>query len=106
MKTSSISYMICVAMLLTVACKNEYTDPSRVQQDLAFSSPRALTGVAVGLQRIYTAGRASSLYNVVTANAFVTNEVFLLNAGNIPELQLTTGGGSVDGTNTILAGLW
>jgi hypothetical protein len=46
------------------------------------------------------------MFNSVAANGFVTNELRLLNSGNIPELQLSTGGSTVDGTNTILFNLW
>jgi hypothetical protein len=60
----------------------------------------------VGLQRSYTAGRASSLFNKITADGFITKQFFIVNRGNVPEDQLERGGGFVDGTNTILAGLW
>jgi len=88
------------------SCNKDYIDPARAPEDEALTSSNGLTGVAVGLQRVYTAGRASSLYNRVTANGFVTDELILRNAGNVPELQLSVGGGTIDGTNTILAGLW
>ncbi|HEY0053739.1 MAG TPA: RagB/SusD family protein, partial [Pedobacter sp.] len=65
-----------------------------------------LTAIAVGLQRTYTTGLTSQIYTTVTANGLTSNELRLLNSGNIPELQLTTGGGSVDGTNTLLASIW
>lgn len=87
-------------------CKEEFTNPSSANQSQVFSTAQGLTGVVVGLQRVYTAGMGSSIYTTVTANGFTTNELILLNAGNIPELQLSTGGGSVDGTNTVLSGLW
>lgn len=99
-------YTLVILFLALSACNKEYQDPSRATEDVIFSSPKGLTGVAVGLQRVYTAGRASSLFNSVTANGFVTNELFLVNPGNIPELQLYTGGQTIDGTNTVLAGLW
>ncbi|HEY1024078.1 MAG TPA: RagB/SusD family protein, partial [Sphingobacteriaceae bacterium] len=106
-QTIKISSYILIALLpLMPACDKEYTDPSRATEEAVFSSAKGLTGVAIGLQRVYTAGRASSLFNSVTANGFVTNELFLVNPGNIPELQLSTGGATVDGTNTILGGLW
>jgi hypothetical protein len=43
---------------------------------------------------------------VVTADAFLTNQVSILNQGNTAEYQLFLGAGSIDGTNTILGGLW
>ncbi|MGJ1267311.1 RagB/SusD family nutrient uptake outer membrane protein [Sphingobacterium spiritivorum] len=93
-------------ILLVTACSKEYMDPSRADNNTALGTPQGLTAVAIGLQRVYTLGRTSVLFNSVTANGFVTNELKLLNAGNIPELQLSTGGSAVDGTNTILANLW
>jgi hypothetical protein len=36
----------------------------------------------------------------------VTKEIHVLNPGNLAEFQLETGGTAVDGTNTMLAGLW
>jgi starch-binding outer membrane protein, SusD/RagB family len=98
--------VVATALLGTASCKKDYTDPSRATEEAVFSSARGLTGVATGLQRVYTAGRASSLYNQVTADGFTTNQLLILNVGNLAEAQLNTGAGSVDGTNTILAGLW
>lgn len=89
-----------------VACKKDFTNPNAATQTETFSSDRAATAVAAGLQRQYTAGAASSLYALVDANGFVTNELLLRNAGNIPELQLSTGGSAVDATNTVLYNVW
>jgi len=98
---------ICIiSTLLAASCKKDYTSPSAAQEDDVFTSTQAVTAVAVGLQRIYSSGRAGSLYNLVTANGFTTNELLLRNEGNVPENQLNTGGGTVDGTNTVLGNLW
>ncbi len=94
------------AVMLTSGCKKDYNNPNAATDVQVFSSTRGLTGVAIGLQRQYALGRAGSLYNIVTANGFVTNELFLVNPGNLPEAQLSAGGGSVDATNTVLANIW
>ena len=94
------------AVLLFQSCKKNYTNPNAATEEQVFSSPQGLTGVAVGLQRVYTAGRASSLYNRVTINGLITKEMSVLNQGNTGEYQLSLGGGSVDGTNTLMSGLW
>jgi hypothetical protein len=99
-------YLAAFCLLITISCKKNYINPSAATDAQVFSSPKGLTGVATGLQRVYSAGRASSLYNLVTADAFLTNQVSILNQGNTSEYQLFLGGGSVDGTNTILGGLW
>lgn len=95
-----------LTVTLITSCKKNFTDPNRATSDKVFASPAGLTGVSIGLQRVYALGRASSLYNVISINGFVTKELRLLNQGNLPEFQLSTGGATVDGTNTMLAGLW
>ncbi|RZK66520.1 MAG: RagB/SusD family nutrient uptake outer membrane protein, partial [Pedobacter sp.] len=97
--------------LLTVAssissCKKDFEDPSRASVDVALGSSQALSAVAVGIQRTYTLNRTGVLFNAVAAAGFAGNELRLLNTGNIPELQLSTGGNAVDGTNTILFNMW
>ena len=87
-------------------CKKDYTDPSRANDDLALTSQRGLTGVAVGLQRVYTLGRGSTLYNLVTINGLTTNELIVVNTGNTSEVQLATGGTAVDGNHAMLTTFW
>jgi len=100
-------YLLLLAVLIqTTSCKKDYTDPTKVPQDAALTTARGLTGVVTGLQRVYTAGRAGSLYNQVTADGFVTKLLNIINQGNTAEYQLYLGGNSVDGTNTILASFW
>jgi hypothetical protein len=98
--------LMATCLLSQTSCTKDFTNPSAVPNEQAFSSPQAMTGVAIGLQRLYTAGRGSSLYNRISIDALVTNQVIVLNQGNTSEFQLQLGAGSVDGTNTILGGLW
>jgi starch-binding outer membrane protein, SusD/RagB family len=101
------TYILLAALVIqTTACKKDYTDPSRAAQDKALTTPAGLTGVAVGLQRAYTAGRASSLYNLITVDGMVTRQLVIVNQGNTAEYQLYLGGNQVDGTNTVLASFW
>ncbi|MGN7987190.1 RagB/SusD family nutrient uptake outer membrane protein [Pedobacter sp. 22226] len=97
----TLSLALCLA-----SCTKEYQDPSRAKTDVALGSQQGLTAVAIGLQRVYTLSRTGVMFSSIAANGFVTNELRLLNSGNIPELQLSTGGSAVDGTNTILFNLW
>src|SRR5947209_12766910 len=89
-----------------LSCTKDYVNPGAATDQEVFSSSQGLTGVAIGLQRVYTAGRASSLYNKVALDGLLTNQLIVLNQGNTSEYQLQLGGGSVDPTNTIVAGLW
>jgi hypothetical protein len=110
MKRISAIYKSAVAMFLfsslIVSCKKDYVDPSRATEDQVFSSPKGLTGVVVGLQRVYTAGRASSLYTGVSINGLTTNELFVVNTGNQSELEIQTGGTTVTGNNSMLTTFW
>ncbi|PWS27782.1 RagB/SusD family protein [Pedobacter yonginense] len=109
LRNNTSKYLTCVALsciLFSSSCTKEYQDPARAKTDVALTTQQGLTAVAIGLQRVYTLTRTGVMFNSIAANGFVTNELALLNAGNIPELQLSTGGSSVDGTNTILFNLW
>ena len=93
-------------MIGAISCKKDFVNPNGAPEDQVFTSARGMTAAAIGLQRTYAFSRAGTVFNTVTANGFVTNELILINAGNIPELQLSTGGATVDGTNAILANIW
>jgi starch-binding outer membrane protein, SusD/RagB family len=103
---ASLYFLLAMTILFDSACTKDYTNPSAVPEAKAFSSPQAMTGAAIGLQRLYTAGRGSSLYNKIALDGLLTNQLVVLNQGNTAEYQLQQGSGSVDGTNTILGGLW
>src|SRR3982751_3023642 len=106
-QTIKIAYgFMAVILLFGSSCTKDYVNPGAATDEQVFSSPQGLTGVAVGLQRVYTAGRGSSLYNRVTMDGLLTSQMVVINQGNTSEYQLQLGGGSVDGTNTIVAGLW
>ncbi len=102
----SIYGLTAIMLLSQTSCKKNYVNPNAATDVQVFSSALGLTGVATGLQRIYAAGRASSLYNRITINGLLTKELVVLNQGNTGEYQLQLGAGSVDGTNTLCAGLW
>jgi hypothetical protein len=110
MKISNNNIFILImgvcTLVVPASCKKDYKNPNAATGQEVFSSPQGLTGVAIGLQRLYTAGRASSLYNKVSINGLLTNELVVLNQGNTSEYQLQLGGSSVDPTNTMILGLW
>lgn len=109
MKKNQLTIFLLTAALFTLlaaGCKKDFDNPNQATAEETFASDRAATAVAVGLQRVYSVTAASTLYALVNANGFVTNELLLRNAGNIPELQLWTGGSAVDGTNTVLNNVW
>jgi starch-binding outer membrane protein, SusD/RagB family len=110
MKNNIIKIVMIAALISTAVvqsgCKKNYTNPNAATDEQVFSSPVGLTGVVVGLQRVYTLGRGSNLYNSFTVNGLTTNELFVVNTGNTSEVQLATGGTSVDGNNATLTTYW
>jgi hypothetical protein len=102
----SLFSVAIVALITSAGCKKDFTDPTKATEDQVFSSAKGLTGVVVGLQRVYTAGRGSSEYNSISINGLITNELFVVNTGNTAEVQLQTGGTAVDPTHTMLATYW
>lgn len=106
MKSQLLILTGLIALFTATSCKKDFVNPSAATADQVFSSPQGLTGVAIGLQRSYTSGRSSSLYNKISIDGLLTNQLIVLNQGNTSEYQLQLGGTSVDGTNTMLGGLW
>ena len=98
--------LIVLAALGGVGCKKDFTDPNRATDEQVFSSAKGLTGVVTGLQRVYTLGRGSTLYNLITINGLTTNELISVNTGNTAEEQLKTGGNAVDGNHSMLTTFW
>src|SRR5262245_52196215 len=101
-----ISFALLLVIAVGSSCKKNFVDPGKPTDANVFSSPKTMTSVAVGLQRVYSLGRAASLYNRVVIDAFTTYQYNILNQGNTAEYQLYLGAAAVDGTNTIIAALW
>src|SRR4051812_15459182 len=98
--------LMASALLFLAGCKKDYVDPNHATEDQVFSTPKGLIGVATGLQRVYTLGLGSTLYNLITVNGLTTNELIVVNTGNTAEVQLAGGGTLVDGNNAILTTFW
>lgn len=109
MKLNFLKLPIAILLLIAVtvvSCKKNYIDPSAASEEELFNSVKGLTVVSIGLQKVYTLGRASSIYNTITVNGLLTNELFVVNAGNTSELLLEQGGTAVDPANPIIATFW
>jgi len=110
MKNKNIKTITLAALLgltfLQVSCKKDYVNPNAASENQVFNTPSGLTGVAVGLQRVYTLGRAGNEYNLITINGLTTNELIVVNTGNTAEVQLAAGGTAVDGNHSMLTTYW
>ena len=108
MKKLLILTTTLVTLLSAVSCQQaEYLNPSTISQSQAVSSPDGLITLCNGLQYRYSTGGALSvLYNTAAGAGLTTRELNVLNAGNIEELNLQTGGGSVTNGNGVVRNLW
>lgn len=110
MKLYHIKYTTCFALaavtMLSVACKKDYTDPNRAAADNVIRSASGLTNLAIGVHRAYSAGRAGSIYNLITTDGFLTKQLNIINQGNTAEYQFFLGGDRVDATNTMVLSFW
>ncbi len=109
MLNNILKLKICVAIIILVistGCKREYIDPNRVSDKDALTTDRGLTATAIGLQRTYTIGRGSPVYNSFSINGLVTNELIVMNTGNAAEVLLQAGGSNVDLANPMLRSHW
>ncbi|QHS60548.1 RagB/SusD family nutrient uptake outer membrane protein [Chitinophaga agri] len=102
----SRSFLAGLLLLTAASCKKEYADPSGPSYDQAISSPNALADLTVGLQNWYTANRTSIIYTSIATGSLLTNETYVVNAGNADEGQLNAGGASLQNTNAVVTGMW
>src|SRR5688572_25978903 len=100
------SFTLAAVLMLTVACKKDYTDPNRAEAEGVHKSASGLTNLVTGVHRAYSAGRASSVYNLITTDGFLTRQLNIINQGNTAEYQFFLGGDRVDGTNTMVLSFW
>lgn len=110
MQFKTIKYTTCfvlaAAMLLSVSCKKDYTDPNKAQADAVVKSSVGLTSLVIGIHRTYTATRAGSIYNLITTDGFLTKQLLIVNQGNTAEYQFYLGSDKVLNTNSVVISFW
>ncbi|QEC42551.1 RagB/SusD family nutrient uptake outer membrane protein [Pseudobacter ginsenosidimutans] len=100
------TYALALLVVAATGCKKDFTNPNETPSDVVFKNPITAASAAVGIQRTYTAGQASTFFAAIDANGLTTNELILLNPGNVGENQFSKGGINVDGTNNVLTNIW
>jgi starch-binding outer membrane protein, SusD/RagB family len=89
-----------------LGCDKEFVDPSRPDVDEVFGNRDGVVGVSNGLQSLWSVGRQSPVYAIITANGFSTQELRILNVGNVDEAELSLGGATLTPKNGVLRNLW
>ena len=88
------------------SCKKEYINPSTASTPSVITTSDGLMNLCAGLQRRYTIGRQSPVYNAPIGGAFSVYALNTLNAGNLAEAAAQTGKGALQANNSIVTQLW
>jgi starch-binding outer membrane protein, SusD/RagB family len=94
------------AIVSISSCNKEYVNPSAGSVPSVTANVDALINLCAGMQRRFTVGRQSPLYNAPIGGAFGVYALNTLNAGNITEAALQAGKGAVQPGNSTVTQLW
>lgn len=104
-KTAIVCLLAGNSVMFT-SCNKEYIDPSSGSVPSVTTNADALMNLCAGLQRRFTIGRQSPLYNAPIGGAYSVYALNTLNAGNLAEAAAQTGKGALQPNNSISTQLW
>jgi starch-binding outer membrane protein, SusD/RagB family len=104
-KISIITLITGIAVSIT-SCNKEYVNPSAGSVPSVTTNVDALMNLCAGMQRRFTVGRQSPLYNAPIGGAYAVFGLNTLNAGNLTEAALQAGKGAVQPGNSTVTQLW
>ncbi len=88
------------------SCDKEILDPNSTLEPDVTSSTDNLIALVNGIQQRWSTDRNGIIYNSVHLSGLNTNELRLLNPGNLDENEILLGGNDVSGGNGILSNIW
>lgn len=94
------------AVLVNTSCKKEYVNPSAASTGSVTKSVDALINLAAGVQRRYTIGRQSPIYNTPVAGGYSVFALRTTNTGNVAETELEGGRAAINPNNSMVSSLW
>jgi starch-binding outer membrane protein, SusD/RagB family len=101
-----VVFLLAANSSIFISCNKEYIDPSSASVPSVTTSADALMNLCAGLQRRFTIGRQSPLYNAPIGGAYSVYALNTLNAGNTAEAAAQTGKGALQPNNSISTQLW
>jgi starch-binding outer membrane protein, SusD/RagB family len=102
----SIIFLAAGLAFSITACNKEYVNPSAGSVPSVTTNVDALMNLCAGMQRRFTVGRQSPLYNAPIGGAYAVFGLNTLNAGNLTEAALQAGKGAVQPGNSAVTQLW
>jgi len=109
MKILSIKLLtlsLLVSSIFLPSCDKEYINPSTASVPSVTTNVDALMNLCAGLQRRFTIGRQSPLYDAPIGGAYSVFALYTLNIGNTSEKELETGKGAITLVNSIVTQMW
>lgn len=103
---STVVLLVAAFSQFFSACNKEYINPSRASVPSVVTSADALMTLAAGLQRRFTIGRQSPLYDAAVGGAYSVYGLYTLNIGNTAEKEVETGKSAINRNNSIVSRLW
>ncbi len=101
-----IVFLLAANGIIFTSCDKEYINPSTASVPSVTTSVDGLMNLCAGLQRRFTIGRQSPLYNAPIGGAYSVYALNTLNAGNTAEAAAQTGKGALQPSNSISTQLW
>ena len=105
----NITKIISVILLMVYisSCNTEYLDPNSTLEPDVTGSTENLIKLINGVQQRWSTDRTTGvIYNLTHLSGLNTDELRLLNPGNLAENEILLGGDNVNGGNDILNNIW
>ena len=100
-KTIAITLLIA-----TTSCNTEYLDPNSTLEPDVVNNTDNLVRLINGVQQRWSTERTGLIYTGTHISGLNTDELRLLNPGNLGENEILLGGDDVSGSNELLINTW
>ncbi|MGP1993487.1 RagB/SusD family nutrient uptake outer membrane protein [Zobellia laminariae] len=101
-----LKLMAIALMIVASSCDTEYLDPNSTLEPDVTNNIDNLVMLINGVQQRWSTDRAGIIYNYTHIAGLNTNELRLLNPGNLGENEILLGGDDVNGGNEVLINMW
>ena len=103
----NILKIIAIGLLIaTSSCDTEYLDPNSTLEPAVVNNTDNLVRLINGVQQRWSTERTGIIYTNTHISGLNTEELRLLNPGNLGENEILLGGDDVSGSNELLINLW
>lgn len=93
-------------MIVISSCDTEYLDPNSTLEPDVVNNTDNLVRLINGVQQRWSTDRAGIIYTYTHISGLNTEELRLLNPGNLGENEILLGGDDVNGGNEVLINMW